>query len=307
MLFANYFKGMLIGCLIMFVMPVYAVLVAEKRCGDYLYQVELTEFSKMDGRTYAIYYKKRHQKRQLISDISYIADLDAACVQDKNGRYLFYYAYSTGGNCDSCQYYGLYDPEKDKILVTPGVEELKKEYIGKFHAIMGYYPPDMTKDDRMFCCSDEQQAIMKSFKEDIFRTEQQCGSYTFKVQTSDLQDAYRKDYRVYYKKAGEKWRLFLSTIESFDFKAACLQDSKNHFVFYWEDYFGRNYNESSPYGLFDIGKGKIVLEPSHLTVEQYHKIASMLKVDSINKLFCCSREQEEAAANKDPRIVDKSN
>lgn len=149
MLFVKYFNPLFLSALTCVFPQVVAALSVEKKCGQYIFQVKISNEADIFERHFELYYQRSGYKKKLFYKTDPGIGLDAACIQNKKKQYLMLFQESCGGNGCSEEVYGIFDPDAKKMLIKAA--NWSKGNRKEVQQLIGYDPPFYT-EDIFFCC-----------------------------------------------------------------------------------------------------------------------------------------------------------
>lgn len=99
----------------------------------------------------------------------------------------------------------------------------------------------------------------------LMLSKEKCGEYLFKVEVLNESDFYDREFRLYYQKEGGKEVLFYKTNAARFLDAACIKDIKNKQYLLTQQTCGGSGCPEDVYGLFDLDKNKLLINPDEVT------------------------------------------
>jgi hypothetical protein len=136
----------------------------EKQCGDYVYGVMLSDGPEECDKQFDLYSRDKENNKKIFYKIREYIYLTAACIQDKNGKFLFLFQEFCGSNSCPDDLNGVFDPEKQKMVLTPKDKdnEVVTGNSKELNELIGYSLPFFMADDkRTFCCDYNQSPMLK--------------------------------------------------------------------------------------------------------------------------------------------------
>lgn len=127
--------------------------IIEKKCGKYLYSINIDyEYSGdiIIKRSYKLYLKNKNETLFLFFKTDEMLSLSATCVKNSNNKDLFMFHINPGGNAGPEDFYGIFDPAQKKLLLNPN--DWPSGDYAQLTKILGYpFPLDSEEEDE-FCC-----------------------------------------------------------------------------------------------------------------------------------------------------------
>lgn len=154
MLFKNYFNHLVLLPLLFLLSQTVIASVIEAKCGDYLFQVEILNGKDPFERQFELFYKEKNQKKKLFYKTDSGIDLIAACLQNKKNQSLMLFQEFCGGNGCPEDMYGIFDPQKQKILIKPA--DWPNGNYKQVEELLGYPISSLVEDKKAFCCNKTQ-------------------------------------------------------------------------------------------------------------------------------------------------------
>lgn len=150
MLFRNYFNGMMLLLFLLMSHKTIMASVIKEQCGNDLFIVKVSNEFDIFERKFELYYRVNDREKIFYKTKPGVA-LFTACVQNKKQQLVLLFQESYGGNVGPEDMYGIFDPVRKKMLITPS--DWPKGNRAQVKQILGYFPPFISDDDgTFFCC-----------------------------------------------------------------------------------------------------------------------------------------------------------
>lgn len=161
MSFRNYFNSPSLLLFFLLLTQNAIACVAEKQCGQYIFQVKIVNGLDISERRFELYYKAPNQPKKLFFRTKAGVYLTARCIQNKKKQDLMLFNEFYGGNIGPEDIYGVFDPGIKKMLIRPA--NLPTGNSKQVEQIIGYPLPSLDEDDgTTFCCFSHQYQAAQS-------------------------------------------------------------------------------------------------------------------------------------------------
>lgn len=129
-----------------------SAIIAEKKCGDFLFRVKIINEKDIGDIQHFLYYQEVGQKKKLFYKTEPGVTLSTACIQNNKKEYLMLFNVYYGGNVAPEDIYGIYDPVAKKMLIKP--EDWPNGNSKQVEKILGFEPIFFYEDknEDFFCC-----------------------------------------------------------------------------------------------------------------------------------------------------------
>ncbi|WP_157010254.1 hypothetical protein [Legionella fallonii] len=122
----------------------------EKKCGKYIFQVQITNENDIGERLYKLYYQIADQEKKLFYQTELGMSLAAACIQNNKKQYLMLFQENCGGNGCPEDIFGIYDPNEKRMLVKPA--DWPKGNTKEIEKMIGHQLESSDNEKSFFCC-----------------------------------------------------------------------------------------------------------------------------------------------------------